>query len=90
MPATVIVLHSAAPVTDSGQVVVGVIEAPAANMPKAYLVVDPIGDRIALVAPCGCQVHHTLSSLIEGLVHTLAKGHDQAADNPGAFLTPLH
>lgn len=83
-PVTVL---STAPVTDSGRLVLALIDAPAAGLRRAVLTLDPRDQTVALMAPCGCQVSLSLGALINRLAAAMASDH---AAHPAGTHVGLH
>ena len=82
-----VTIRTTVPATDNGVHVLARVDAPSVGLPVSYLVLDPTTGQIALMAPCGCSVHHQLSSLILSLAESVAGSHPKA-DAPAASDAP--
>lgn len=81
-PVLPVTIRSTVPTTENGVLVLARIDAPTVGLPCSYLVLDPRSNTLALMAPCGCSVHHELSGLVIGLASAVADSH--GATGPAA------
>jgi len=82
-----VTIRTTVPATSNGVHVLARVDAPTVGLPVSYLVLDPASGQIALMAPCGCSVQHSLTSLILSLAESVAGQHpqaDEAATTPAA------
>lgn len=71
--------------TEDGLYIVARVDCPAVGLNRSYIVLDPLHNRISLVAECGCQVDTQLSHLVMQLSKAVAFAHPKAATaTPGA------
>lgn len=70
-----VLIRSTAPASSNGVLFMAQIEAPSLGLPRAYLLLDPMSNALALSSPCGCHIDLRLSDLLASLAAVKATRH---------------
>ncbi len=75
-------VRSTAPTCSNGMLVMAQLEVPDLGLPRAYVLLDPMSNTLALATPCGCHVDLRLSDLITRLAAVKATRHEAGDCEP--------